>query len=136
MDQTQTTKCVSRFEHRALRPRLHREGFSIHYLVHRGLPPREPPPRRICTTGSTELLSQPTLPPPRQYNHNPPLPKRDTNQTPPLTRGSKPQPQPLPKREQTPTQFHLYQRGIQKEQGFTTSGISQPQTNFLFPQNK
>ena len=50
MDQTQTQRYVSMFEPLALRPRLHREGFLIHYLVHRGLPPREPPPRRICTT--------------------------------------------------------------------------------------
>ena len=45
MDQTQTQRYVSRFEPLALRPRLHREGFPIHYLVHQGLPPR-----RICTT--------------------------------------------------------------------------------------
>ena len=44
MDQTQRPRYVSRFEPLALHPRLHhRVGFSIHYL-----PPREPPPRRIC----------------------------------------------------------------------------------------
>ena len=30
MDQTQTPRYVSRFEHTALRPRLHTEGFPIH----------------------------------------------------------------------------------------------------------
>ena len=40
MDQTQTQRYVPRFEPLALRPRLHREGFLIHYR-------------------STELLSQP-----------------------------------------------------------------------------
>ena len=49
VDQTQRPRYVSRFEHLALHPRLHhRVGFPIHYNVHRGLPPREPSPRRIC----------------------------------------------------------------------------------------
>ena len=29
VDQTQTPRYVSRFEHKALRPRLHTEGFSL-----------------------------------------------------------------------------------------------------------
>ena len=45
MDQAQTTRFVSRFEHPALQPRLHPEGFRIHQLVHTGLPHREPPLR-------------------------------------------------------------------------------------------
>ena len=116
MDQSQRPRYVSRFEHLALHPRLHhRVGFPIHYL-----PPREPPPRRICYNNrSTELLSQ-TPPHNRgvglQPNNNQHLYRRGfTNQTPPLTRRSKPQaststkegantnpiqqPQPLPKRE-------------------------------------
>ena len=56
---------------------------------------------------------------PRQYNHNPPLPKRDkarnqNNQTPPLTRGSKHNSQPLPKREQ-PNKNKGLQQVIQKD---------------------
>ena len=128
MDQTQRQRCVSSFEPLALRPRLHREGFPIHYLVHRGLPPREPPPRRICTireyrTPLSNTTSQPRGRPvaKQQPIH---LTLEGYKPTPPLTRGSKPQPQPLPKREQTTS------KGF-----FTTSGISQPQTSFLFPQN-
>ena len=39
MDQTQTTRFVSRFEHTALRPRLHTEGFPLtrpHRTSHTG----------------------------------------------------------------------------------------------------
>ena len=36
VDQTQTTRYISRFEHPALRSRLHTEGFSLY--VHTGLP--------------------------------------------------------------------------------------------------
>ena len=36
MDQTQTQRYVSRFEPLALRPRLHREGFLIHYTPTEG----------------------------------------------------------------------------------------------------
>ena len=66
--------------------------------VHRGLPPREPSPRRICyNTRSTELLSQTTTSQPRGklttntsteevYNQTQsPLPKRDPNQNHPIT---------------------------------------------------
>ena len=91
MDQTQRPRYVSRFELLALHPRVHhRVGFPIHYL-----PPREPPPRRICYNNrSTELLSQ-TPPHNRGVgplpNNNQHLYRRGfTNQTPPLTNGSKP----------------------------------------------
>jgi len=36
VDQSQTPRYVSRFEHQALCPRLHTEGF--HYIVHTELP--------------------------------------------------------------------------------------------------
>ena len=36
VDQTQTQRYVSRFEHPALRPCLHQKDF--HYIVHTGLP--------------------------------------------------------------------------------------------------
>ena len=36
VDQTQTQRYVSRFEHLALRPRLHTEGFPL--IVHKELP--------------------------------------------------------------------------------------------------
>ena len=144
MDQTQRPRYVSRFEPLALHPRLHhREGFPIHYLVHRGLPPREPPPRRICTTRSTELLSQ-TPPHNRgvgpQPNNNQHLYRRGLHTpTPPLTRGSKQQPTP-PHQEganQSPDQ-PLPKRDTTKARVFTTSGFFQPQTISLssFPQNK
>jgi len=41
VDQTQTPRYVSRFEHTALRPRLHTEGFSLtrpHRTSHTGKP--------------------------------------------------------------------------------------------------
>ena len=57
VDQTQTTRYVSRFEHTALRHRLHTEGFSL------TCPHREPPLRIWAnTTGSTQLLSKPIQP--------------------------------------------------------------------------
>ena len=55
MDQTQRQRYVSRFEPLALHPRLHhREGFLIHYL-----PPREPPPRRICYNSFKNFFLKP-----------------------------------------------------------------------------
>ena len=42
MDQTQTPRFVSRFEHTALHPRLHTEGFPLtrpHRTSHTGKPP-------------------------------------------------------------------------------------------------
>ena len=140
MDQTQTQRYVSRFEPLALRPRLHREGFLIHYLVHRGLPPREPPQRRIFTTREyrTPLSNTASQPRGRPVAKQPqiPLPKSVTNTKLHLTQ------------EGANTNLHLYQRGskpqpkstsprgIQQERVFTTSGMFQPQTNFLFPTNK
>ena len=41
MDQTQTQGYVSRFEPLALRPRLHREGFPIHYTPTEGISTEE-----------------------------------------------------------------------------------------------
>ena len=141
MDQTQRPRYVSRFEPLALHPRLHhRVGFPIHYL-----PPREPPPRRICYNNrSTKLLSQTTTSQPRGRplaKQPTPLHKRVTTTKLHLTQeGAKHQSPPLPKREQIPTQYNnlnLYQRGSNtRNQGFTTSGMSQPQTSFLFPLNK
>ena len=63
MDQTQTTRFASRFEHPALRPRLHTEGFPLNLStkdshtgnLHRGF--------GATTTGSTQLLSQLQTPP-------------------------------------------------------------------------
>ena len=140
MDQTQTTRCVSRFEPLALRPRLHREGFLIHYLVHRGLLPREPPPRRICTTREyrtplSNTTSQPRgRPVAKQPQH---LYRRGLQTpTPPLTRGSKQQSQPLPKREQTNHPINLYQRGIQQEEGCLQLGGYNNLKQSLFPLNK
>ena len=130
MDQTLTTRFVSRFEHPALHPRLHhREGFPIHYL-----PPREPSPRRICyNSRSTKLLSQTTTSQPRgtPVAKQPQITSTEegyTNQTPPLTRGSKPQSstsieegtnqspdQPLPKRDTTKS------KGVYNLEASTTS---------------
>ena len=89
MDQTQRPRYVSRFEPLALHPRLHhRVGFPIHYL-----PPREPPPRRICyNTRSTELLSQT-----------------------PTSTEAKQQPTPLPKRV-IQTKLHLSLEGANNNQ--------------------
>ena len=141
MDQTQRPRYVSRFEHLTLHPRLHhRVGFPIHYL-----PPREPQPRRIYYNNGVPNSSLKQPPHNRgvgpQPNNNQHLYRRglqpNSNSTSP--RGSKQQSPPLPKREQTPTQYNnlnLYQRGSNtRNQGFTTSGMSQPQTSFLFPQN-
>ena len=94
VDQTQTQGYVSRFEPLALRPRLHREGFLIHYIVHRGLPPREPPPRRICTTREYRTPLS-TLQCHRGNTTTIHLYRRGirpvaNNQTPPHKRGSKP----------------------------------------------
>ena len=136
MDQTQTQIYVSRFEPLALRPRLHREGFLIHYLVHRGLPPREPPPRRIFIT--------------REYR----TPLSNTASQPRGRPVAKQQPTPLPKRVTTNLHLtieganhnlNLYQRGSKpitrststkegynKARVFTTWRFPQPQTISLF----
>ena len=56
MDQTQTSRFVLRFEHTALRPRLHTEGSTIASI--QDFPHREPPLRIWATiTRSTQLLS-------------------------------------------------------------------------------
>ena len=47
VSQSQTLRFVSRFEHPALRPRLHPEGFSNHYNFHKELQPHR----------STQLLN-------------------------------------------------------------------------------
>ena len=137
MDQTLTTRYVTRFEHLALHPRLHpRVGFSLSQL-----PPREPPPRRISyNSRSTELLSQ------QQPPHNRGVRPEANTTTNPHTSTEEAHnhtQSPLSKRDPKPTtqynNLHLYQRGSNtRNQGFTTSGISQPQTSFLFlfPQNK
>ena len=94
MDQTQTTRYVSRFEPLALRPRLHRKGFLIHYLVHRGLPPRERPPRRICTTREYRTPFSNTASQPRGR----PVAKQPNT--------------PLSKRVTTKLQLHLSLEGV------------------------
>ena len=100
MDQTQSPRYVSRFEHLALHPRLHREGFLIHYL-----PPREPPTRRICyKTRSTKLLSQ-TQPHNRGVG-----PQPNNNQSTSHFEGYKPTPTP-PHQEGVNHNLNLYQRG-------------------------
>ena len=135
---TLTTRYVTRFEPLALHPRLHhREGFPIHYL-----PPREPPPRRICyNTRSTKLLSQTTTSQPRGRpvaKQPTPLPKRVTTKLHLSLEGANHKPQPLPKREQTNNPINLTERDTTNKWGFTTSGMFQPQTTPLssFPQNK
>ena len=120
MDQTQRPRYVSRFEPLALHPRLHREEFLIHYLVHRGLPPREPSPRRIFTIREyrTPLSNTASQPRGRPVAKQPtPLPKRVTTKLHLSLEGANHKPQPLPKREQTNHPINLYQRGIQQEQG-------------------
>ena len=86
------------------------------------------------TTGSTELLSQPIQPPPRQSNTTIHLYRRgiQTNSNSTSPRGSIPQSQPLPKREQPTTQINLYQRRISQNKGFTAWWLQRPQT-ITFP---
>ena len=122
MDQTLTTRYVSRFEPLTLHPRLHhREGFPIHYL-----PPREPPPRRICYKGvpNSSLKHRLTTEGQARSQYNPlsPLPKRDTN-----TNSTSHQ------RDQTPI-LNLYQRGSNpiKARVFTTSGSKDHKLSFHF----
>jgi len=125
MDQTQRQRYVSRLEPLALHPRLHhREGFLIHYL-----PPREPPPRRICyNSRSTELLSQTTTSQPRG--------KPTTN--PPHTWGIQTKLHLSQEGANTNNPINLTKRDTNNKWGFTTSGMFQPQTTPLssFPQNK
>ena len=126
VDQTQRPRYVLRFEPLALHRRLHHHvGFPIHYNVHRGLPPREPSPRRIfynkgvpnsslkhrlTTEGWHVAKQQPT-----------PLPKRVYNQTPPLTRGSKPI-----------TWSTSTKEGYNKNKGVYNKWFQEPQTLFYF----
>ena len=121
MDQTLTTRYVSRFEPLALHPRLHhRVEFPIHYL-----PPMEPLPKRIFTTREyrTPLSNTASQPRGRPIAKQPqtPLPKRVTSQTPPLTRGSKPQPKSTSTKE-----------GYHKAKGLQQGGLSQPHTTSFF----
>ena len=139
MDQTLTTRYVSRFEPLALHPRLHhREGFPIHYL-----PPREPLPKRICYNNGVPNSSLNTNT--TSHKRGRPLAKQQpihltlegykptTNSTSP--RGSKPQSQPLPRREQTPTQINLTKRDT-RNQGVYNKWYISTTNHFLFSTNK
>ena len=110
--------------------------------VHRGYPPREPSPRRICyNTRSTELLSQTTTSQPRGI----PTTNTSTEEVYKLQlhlslEGANNKPQPLPKREQTKPQPLPKREHPTKKKGFTTKRLNQLQTLLsffsLFPTNK
>ena len=51
VNQSQTQRFIPRFEHPALRPRLHPEGFTKHYNFHKELQPHR----------STQLLNHTPL---------------------------------------------------------------------------
>ena len=126
MDQTQTQGYVSRFEPLALRPRLHREGFLIHYTPTEGTSNEED----LYNTGSTELLSQYNQTS-TEVNINTISTRGVGPQTTTITsteegyklqlhlslEGANQQPQPLPKREQAPTQFISTKEGYKKSRG-------------------
>jgi len=70
--------------------------------------PPTPPCRISQSTIGVPNSSLNLTKPPRLYNHNPPLPKRDTAR-------SQLQQTPLPKRLTNQSPDHLYRRGIQQE---------------------
>ena len=120
MDQTQTQRYVPRFEPLALRPRLHREGFLIHYIPTEGTSTEEDLYNREYRTPLLNTTSQPRGKPVAKTTTTP-LPKRVTNQTPPLTRESKPI-----------TRSTSTKEGYNKSKGVQLGGIFQPQTNLSF----
>ena len=87
-------------------------------------PPREPPPRRICTTtGSTELLSQPIQAPPRQTittSHKRGRPVAKQPQSTSTEEGYKHQPTP-PHQEGVNHNLNLYQRGSNQQPKSTST---------------
>ena len=116
VDQTQTQGYVPRFEPLALRPRLHhRVGFLIHYLVHRGLPPRRifttreyrtPLSNTASQTRGRPVAKQPQhlyrrgLQPPSSTSHKREQTTISTSTKEGANTNPIQQPQPLPKREQ------------------------------------
>ena len=60
VDQSQTQRYVSRFEHPALRPRLHTEGFLL--FVHTGLPTQGTSTEDLGNTILEYTTPQPTQP--------------------------------------------------------------------------
>ena len=131
------TMICPRFEPLALRPRLHREGFLIHYLVHRGLPPREPPPRRIReyrTPLSTNNLHR------GKYNHHlnkrgRPLAKQPQSTSPRGIQNQSPTP-PHQEGVNNNLNLNLYQRGSTHKERVYNLVVSFNHKQFLFPQNK
>ena len=153
MDQTQTTRCVSRFEPLALRSRLHQKNFQStnlstedshrgnlyrggfvqpgvpnsslnQYNLHWGNTSGLPKTGVLNSINTNKFTSQRGI----QAQSTSTEEEYKYQPTPPHQRRSTPQTQPLPKREQITTPINLYQRGIQQIKEGTTSCISQPQT--------
>ena len=90
--------------------------------------PPTPPCRISQSTIGVPNSSLNRTKPPRLYNHNPPLPKRDTAR-------SQIQQPPLPKRLTNQSQYHsdhLYRRGIHKSKEGLQQVVPQPQTSLFF----
>ena len=126
MDQTQTQRNVSRFDPLPLRPRLHREGFPIHYLVHRGLPPREPLPRRIYTIREYRTPLSNTASQPRGR----PVAKQQPIHL--TLEGYKPTPTPPHQEGVNTTPINLYQRGVQQTRRVYNLEPSTTSNNLFF----
>ena len=123
MDQTQTQRYVPRFEPLTLRPRLHREGFLIHYTPTEGTSTEEDMynPEYRTPLSNTNLHRGLTT---TIHLYRRGIRPVANNQTPPHNRGSK-------------HNLNLYQRGSNPIKARVyNKWLQRPQTLFLFPQTK
>ena len=129
MDQTQIQRYVSRFEPLAQHPRLHREGFLIHYT------PTEEDllQHKEYRTPLSNTASQPRgRPVAKQQQTNTSTEEGLQTKLHLSQEGANQQSQPLPKREQTNHPINPTKEGYNKSKGVYNKWLQRPQTLFLF----